>query len=223
MEQLEQLGPWYHSVTIDGYTTPGIVDPKPRAQLTLDQLPDNLDGVTVLDIGGNCGGVAFELAKHGADVTVLEVGVGYIRQGETLARLLDLPVRFVRGLVYDAPEHGRFDVVLFYGLIYHLRHPLYALDVVRSVTKEVTFLSSRVNASNSAVWSMSNVRGNQPEPSGSGEARHNWWLPSVDGMAATMAVYGFDDVKLLHQDRDRSEGFWSGRPGDVGPVVAPLS
>lgn len=209
MRELEELGPWYHTVTVDGYTTPGKVDPTVRANLALGQLPDRLDGVTVLDIGGNCGGVSFEFAKRGASCTVLEVGLRFTRQGQALARLLDLDVRFERGVVYDAGGYGRFDVVLFFGLIYHLRRPFHALDVVRSACRDWCFLSSRLNASTSPVWSMGSIRGHVPGPDE--EAAYNWWLPSLSVMPATMEIYGFSDVRQLQHDVDRAEAFWSGR------------
>lgn len=209
MQSLEQLGPWYHAVTVDGYTTPGKVDPTVRARLALDELPARLDGMTVLDIGGNCGGVAFEFAKRGAACTVLEVTDLFIRQGQVLARLLDLDVAFERGVVYDADSYGRFDVVVFYGLIYHLRRPFQALDVVRRACGDWCFLSSRLNPSTSRVWAMGSVWGHAPGPSE--EAAYNWWLPSRSAVPATLETYGFHDVRELSHDVERAEAFWSAR------------
>lgn len=209
MQQLEELGPWYHAVTVNGYTTPGKVDPTVRARLALDELPDDLTGLSVLDIGGNCGGVALELAKAGATATVLEQGAGFIRQGETLAHMLGLPVTFVRGTVYDADQFGGFDVVLFFGLIYHLRWPFHALDVVGRACRDRLFVSSRLNASLSPVWMIAGVRGHTP--AADEEAAYNWWLPSLSALPATLETYGFTDVRQLTHDTERAEAFWVAR------------
>lgn len=214
IDRLEELGPWYHSVVVGDYTTPGSVDPLRRARLALAELPEDLTGRTVLDLGGNCGGVAFEFAKRGAAATVLEAGARYVQQGRTLAEALDLEVRFERGVVYDAPGLGAFDYVLFYGLIYHLRHPFLALDQMRAITKQRLFLSSRLSPGQEKVWAIGNV-----EASAVHEHAYNWWMPSASGMEETLRVYGFADVKTLEIDTSRSEGFWSASPDPAVPLI----
>lgn len=203
---LNALQPWYHAITVGDYVTPGKVDPTVRARLALDQLPEDLTGASVVDVGGNCGGVAFEFAKRGAEATVFELSAHYRRQGEILSELLHLPVRFRHGTVYDLT--GRYDIVVCFGLIYHLRDPFRALDVLRGATRERMFISSRVNPSTGHVWAMGNVLGHVPDA----EAAHDWWLPSVRGMTATLNSYGWKDVALLAHDEERSEAFWIAHP-----------
>jgi tRNA (mo5U34)-methyltransferase len=217
-EKIAALGPWYHAVDLgDGVVTPGKVDPRPRAQLALAELPADLSGSTVLDIGGNCGGVAIEFARRGAKTTVLEIKEEFVAQGEFLADVLDLAVKFRRGVVYDLPSLGQFDYVVFYGLIYHLRHPLLALDMVRAATRRRMFLSARLCESDDLVWEMSNVAGNVAEADK--EHWFNWWLPSASAMEESMRVYGFTDIRTLDIDERRIEGFWSATPN---PAVPPL-
>jgi len=217
-QKIERLGPWYHAVDLgNGVTTPGKVDPRPRAKLALAELPADLTGATVLDIGGNCGGVAIEFARRGATTTVLEVKEEFVAQGKFLADLLQLPVTFRRGAVYDVSSLGKFDYVLFYGLIYHLRHPFLALDMVRAVTRRRMFLSARLSESQERVWEMSNVAGNVGE--GGKEHWFNWWLPSAAAMEESLRVYGFRDVRLLDMDMKRVEGFWSAAPDHTIPAM----
>ena len=103
-------------------------------------VPDRLDGLRILDIAPWNGFFSFECARRGA-AEVISLGpddpdkTGYNKTRE----LLELDnCTYVRESVYDlSPEkHGLFDVVLFLGVIYHLRHPLLALDRIHDVAKD---------------------------------------------------------------------------------------
>jgi tRNA (mo5U34)-methyltransferase len=54
-----------------------------------------------------------------------------------LKTLLNSRVEYLRASVYELPARldDRFDIVAFCGVLYHLRHPLLALDVVRTLTR----------------------------------------------------------------------------------------
>jgi len=129
-----------------GYGTAGpkdVVDHMRRLQI-----PDRLDGLRVLDIAPWNGFFSFECARRGA-AEVISLGpddpdvTGYNKTRE----LLEIDnCRYVRASVYDlSPEkHGTFDVVLFLGLIYHLRHPLLALDRIYDVAKNRLFTDSPI-------------------------------------------------------------------------------
>lgn len=100
-------------------------------------VPDDLSGASVLDIGTTNGGAAFLLERRGAArVVAVDIydpewfGVG------RLIELLDSRVEYVRASIYELGErlNETFDVVLFWGVLYHLRHPLLALDNLRAVT-----------------------------------------------------------------------------------------
>ncbi|MDD3029121.1 MAG: DUF1698 domain-containing protein [Alphaproteobacteria bacterium] len=112
------------------------------------QIPARLDGLRVLDIAPWNGFFGFECARRGA-AEVVALGpddpaeTGY----EATRALLELDqCHYVRASVYDLlPErHGTFDVVLFLGLIYHLRHPLLALDLIYDVAKDRLFTDSPI-------------------------------------------------------------------------------
>jgi tRNA (mo5U34)-methyltransferase len=103
----------------------------------LGGLPKDLGGKRVLDIGTSNGGAAFLMERWGA-ARVVAVDIyppdwfGFDR----LSRFLGSKVEYLQGSVYDLERlvgGERFDYVLFWGVLYHLRHPLLALDQVRSV------------------------------------------------------------------------------------------
>lgn len=135
---IAELGPWFHNLHLpDGRQTapdhPLGDFPAFKWRQIEDALPRNLRGARALDIGCNAGFYSFELAARGAEVLALDLDEHYLQQGRWAAQLLDPAghVEFRQGSVYDLVDvEGSFEVVLFMGVLYHLRHPLLALDVV---------------------------------------------------------------------------------------------
>jgi tRNA (mo5U34)-methyltransferase len=132
------LAPWFHNLHL-----PGGVETAPDhplgdfpsfkwAQIG-PHLPEDLAGRRVLDIGCNAGFYAFELAARGASVLAMDMDEHYLEQGRWAAARLDPEgrVEFRRMQVYDLVDVDEvFDVVLFLGVLYHLRYPQLALDLV---------------------------------------------------------------------------------------------
>jgi tRNA (mo5U34)-methyltransferase len=135
---IAELGPWFHNLHLpDGRETapehPLGDFPSFKWRQIEGSLPADLTGARALDIGCNAGFYAFELAARGAEVLALDLDEHYLQQGRWAARFLDPEgrVEFRQGSVYDLVEvEGSFEVVLFMGVLYHLRYPLLALDVV---------------------------------------------------------------------------------------------
>ena len=126
---IDSVDPWYHRIEVlPGLTTPGVND----SQLVLRalDLPADLSGLRVLDIGTRDGFFAFECERRGAEV----VAIDYMPPEDTgflVAReLLGSNIEFVQDNVYDLSyqKYGGFDLVLFLGVLYHLRDPMLALD-----------------------------------------------------------------------------------------------
>jgi tRNA (mo5U34)-methyltransferase len=118
-----------------GVWTPG-VSPVPWL-CAAAKLPADLSGATVLDIGTTNAGTAFELERRGAArVVAVDIFDPEWFGVAALKELLGSSVEYVRTSVYELAERfpERFDLVIFWGVIYHLRHPLLALDNVRAVT-----------------------------------------------------------------------------------------
>src|SRR5438046_173367 len=139
-EKLERINArsWYHSIEIEpGLVTPGM-HPLPELQQVLARVgfPESLAGLSVLDIGAYDGFFTFEAERRGAKRVVAYDLMPADYFGFSTAReLLGSRAEYVQGSVYDLePETaGTFDVVLFLGVLYHLRYPLLALDRIRRV------------------------------------------------------------------------------------------
>ena len=143
-DEIERLiaehGRWWHEIEVaPGIVTPG--DDSNRMKLPiLDALglPRDLRGKRALDIGTSDGYFAFELEKRGAEVTAIDFVPETYSGFATARKILGSRVDYRMDNVYNLkPEtYGRFDVVLFLGVLYHLRKPLAALDAIRSVTRD---------------------------------------------------------------------------------------
>jgi tRNA (mo5U34)-methyltransferase len=143
--EIDALGPWFHNLHLPGgvQTAPGhrFGDfPRFKWEHVADAVPDDLSGWSVLDIGCNAGFYSIELARRGANVLGIDVEPLYLRQAKWAAERCGLQDRlqFVEGQVYElVHEHRQFDLVWFTGVLYHLRYPTLALDLVRLVTKRL--------------------------------------------------------------------------------------
>jgi tRNA (mo5U34)-methyltransferase len=105
-------------------------------------LPERLDGASVLEVGCNAGFYSFEMKKRGAGRVVgIDTDERYLRQAAFMANQLELEVEFKQLSVYDVAQLGtHFDYVLFLGVLYHLRYPMLALDLIRKHVAHGTLL-----------------------------------------------------------------------------------
>ena len=136
----------YHSLELpDGSVWPGIIPVENlRARLAAYPLPEDLRGKRVLDIGAASGWNSFECERRGAEVLAFD----YVEYEEltALKRLRASKIEYAIADIEElTPERfGFFDYVLFFGVFYHLRHPLYAMENVCSVTRGKAFIESYV-------------------------------------------------------------------------------
>jgi tRNA (mo5U34)-methyltransferase len=135
-ERVHALGPWFHNLDLHGVpTAPShfLGDyPKIKWRHFADAIPEDLTGKSVLDIGCNAGFYAMEMKRRGAKrVLGLDSMDEYLRQARFAAEVNELDIEFRKLSVYDVGSLGeRFDIVIFMGVLYHLRHPLLALDLI---------------------------------------------------------------------------------------------
>jgi tRNA (mo5U34)-methyltransferase len=138
-ELIAAHGRWWHQIEVaPGIVTPG--DDSNRMKLPiLDELglAHDLHGRRVLDIGCSDGYFTFEAEKRGGDVTAMDFVPETYSGFATARKILDSRATYVMDNVYNLTRdtHGIFDVVLFLGVLYHLRKPLAALDSIRSVMR----------------------------------------------------------------------------------------
>jgi len=177
---------------VPGVYTPGPADLERKFQAA--SVPDDLSGMTVLDIGTSNGGAAFELERRGAERVVAvdiypESWFGF----DALKEFLASRVEYVQGSVYELPQllGEDFDIVLFWGVLYHLRHPLLALDNLRALLRGTAFLETAVcDAELEPASSVPLIRFYrrdelQGDPS-------NWFAPTVLALVEWCASSGFD-------------------------------
>lgn len=135
--EIAALAPWFHNLELDGVRTAPdhFLGDYPRRFFSMfsHALPADLTGWSVLDIGCNAGFFSFEMWRRGASSVIgIDADPRYLAQARYAAEVLGAPVRFEQRSVYDVGELAtRFDLVLFSGVLYHLRHPLLALDLLR--------------------------------------------------------------------------------------------
>jgi len=136
----------YHSLELlDGTEIPGLIPiANLRARLDAWPLPQDLRGKRVLDIGAASGWNSFECERRGAEVVAIDC-VEY-EEFTAVKRMRDSKIEYVLAEVEEisAERFGFFDYVLFFGVFYHLRHPLLALENVCAVTRGLAFIESYV-------------------------------------------------------------------------------
>jgi len=193
---------WFHSIELEpGFVTPGRADTS--AQVPRLHLPD-LTGKTVLDVGAWDGFFSFEAERRGASrVVALDTfswqprGAGTGKAGFELARrALGSSVEDLEVDVLDiAPETvgGSFDVVLFLGVLYHLRHPFLALEKLRSVTNELLILETHVDLIGTRRPAAAFYPGAELEGDWT-----NWWGPNPAAVVGMLEQAAFRDVSRVH-------------------------
>ena len=201
---------WYHTIDLGhGIVTPG-VDNTPRRIPPLG-LPDDLSRWTVLDVGAWDGALSFEVERRGAARVLATDSYCWAGEGwgtkagfEFARKALDSKVEDLDIDVLDlSPERvGAFDLVLFVGVLYHMRHPLLALERVASVTKRLLILDTHVAALNQREPVMVFYPG--AELNGDPTC---WWGPNPAAVEAMLRTVGFSriepssDRRLLKQGR----------------------
>jgi tRNA (mo5U34)-methyltransferase len=141
-QRLEETG-LYHSFRLpDGRLIHGAMDLRLQEErLASFQLPENLNGKRVLDIGPWDGYYTFEMERRGAEVVAIDyVDLDTFR---TLHKAMNSQAEYLNLDVYelDPTTIGTFDVVLCLGVLYHLKHPLLALERICAVTRDLCHLS----------------------------------------------------------------------------------
>lgn len=181
-----------------GVFTPGVSD----VTFLLDTagVPEDLTGLSVLDIGTTNGGLAFEAERRGAArVMAIDIFEPTWFGFDALAAALDSGVEFRRTSTYELTTSlagEAFDIVLFFGVLYHLRHPLLALDNVRAVTAGQCYLETAVSD-----WELAPEMRERPLTSFyrrdelAGDPS-NWFAPTVAAFEAWTGSAGFD-VELM--------------------------
>ena len=226
---------WYHRIDLPGgVTTPGWAPMDAAAY----RIPGDLSGKRVLDVGAWDGYWTFAALARGAREVVAIDDFSDHLGGAGAARLawetFDL-CREALGLsgdrcqrreisVYEVSEAalGRFDIVFCFGTIYHLRHPLLALDRLAALCNEAIFVESAILDDYSPYWGglghgypgRQMVMEFYPDDRYGGNAT-NWWVPTLECLSAMTRAAGFAKTeawKLVEKPQElaRCRGFVRG-------------
>ena len=209
--EIQRLGPWFHNMHLGGYTTAPdhfLGDyPAVKYASFRDVLPADMTGKTVLDIGCNAGFYALETKRRGASrVLGFDMEDLYLAQARFAATELGLDVEYRRMNVWQVGELGEtFDLVIFMGVLYHLRHPLLALDLIhRHVAKDQLLFQTMQRGSRDLTEVADNYDFNDTvhfsDPSYPAmyfiEKKYsndetNWWVPNRACTEAMLRASGF--------------------------------
>jgi tRNA (mo5U34)-methyltransferase len=201
-EALEASG-WWHSIDLgDGQVTPGAHElSELKENYARFGLPDDLAGKRVFDIGCWDGFYSFEAERHGAEVVAMDC---WRPENFFLARqALNSKIEFHELSVYEVNRKrvGEFDIVFFLGVLYHLRHPLLALEQVCEVTREYAIVETHV------VDRL--IEAKHPliefyELDELGGQYDNWWGPNIECLTQMLRAAGFARVEPLRQTGTRA-------------------
>ena len=219
--RVRELGDWFHNMDLGGVqTAPGhFLGDYPRVKFNgfAHALPADLEGRSVLDIGCNGGFYAIEMKRRGAGrVVAVDSDDSYLAQGRFAAEVSGFPeIEFARLDVYDVGALGeRFDLVIFMGVLYHLRHPLLALDLIREHvagdlllfqsmqrgSPEVAAIEPDYPITDKAVfdqpgWPRLHFIEHQYSQDWT-----NWWAPNAAAAQAMLRASGFDIVSHAEEE-----------------------
>jgi tRNA (mo5U34)-methyltransferase len=193
VERLAKLG-WYHSIELpDGTVLTGHQTIEQlRTRVRQFHIPEDLTGKRVLDIGAWDGWFSFEMERRGAAVLALDStkNTRLIEAKLMLGSRIDYHIGDICRLT--AKDLGTFDIVLFLGVLYHLKHPLLALENVCGMTRDMACIESFVTDNDPAAipamefYETSELRGQLD----------NWCGPSTSCLLAFARTAGFARVQL---------------------------
>jgi tRNA (mo5U34)-methyltransferase len=211
--RISELGDWFHNLDLHGVpTAPNhfLGDfPNIKWKYISAAFPEDLTGAHILDIGCNGGFYSIQLKRRGAErVLGIDVDDRYLNQARFAAEQLGLNIEFEKRSVYDIVNiPGQFDYVLFMGVFYHLRYPLFALDnIIKKVRGKLIFQTmlrgseeTKAYQENYHFWNKSIFSDPQFPQMYFIEHRYaddptNWWIPNASACEAMLRSSGLEIV-----------------------------
>jgi len=201
-KQIESEQYWFQSIELPGgIVTPGWSNPKTE-KLPFFGLPHEMGGMRVLDIGHAEGFFSFEAERRGArEVVAIETYPPMIRKFNICRSAFGSSAQSFRASVYDLnpKTFGTFDLIFFFGVLYHLRHPLLALEKIHSVCTGTLLMQTATSGDASeppkAEFHPSGVQSGPAEkPSYDPSC---FWFPNIACCVAMLAHVGFQQIERL--------------------------
>jgi tRNA (mo5U34)-methyltransferase len=193
---------WKHTMDLGR----GVVTSSEGGNLVLIKrlgLPERVDGLSVLDVGAWDGFFSFEAERRGARRVLATDSFQWDGGGWGTKTGFELARRALGSRVEDrtidvldiSPETvGTFDLVLFLGVLYHMRHPLLALERVASVTGQHLILETVVDM----------LQCTRPAAAFyfNAELAHDktsWFGPNIACVTAMLRNVGFQRVTVIYK------------------------
>jgi tRNA (mo5U34)-methyltransferase len=219
-EKTKELGKWFHNINLNGVLTAPdhfLGDyPNVKFQNFEHAIPKDLKGITVLDIGCNAGFYSIEMKRRGAEHVVgIDTDERYLAQARFASKILKTEIEFRNMSVYDvAALNEKFDVVIFMGVLYHLRHPLLALDLLyENAVKDLLIFQSMQRGSDKVepvnpdydFWQTDIFQRSDFPQMYFIEHRYsddptNWWIPNRACTEAMLRSSGFKIIDHPEQE-----------------------
>jgi tRNA (mo5U34)-methyltransferase len=197
--ELESLEGWWQSFDLpDGRHIQGVESVEGLTKrINQYPIPQDLTGARVLEIGTWDGWFAFEMERRGASVVAIDCWDN--PKFHEIHRLLGSRVEYRVMDVYDLTPAtvGRFDIVLFMGVLYHLKHPLLALERVCALTTDMaavdSFILQEKLRAGEAVPKRPMLEFYENEEFGG--QYDNWCAPNLECLMAMCRTAGFARVE----------------------------
>lgn len=194
----------YHSLELpDGSIIEGVI-PVMALQQRLRNLgvPESLKGKRILDVGAASGWNSFELEKRGAEVVAVDCVL--YDEFKAFHSIVNSSVDYkIMDVSEICPESvGTFDITFFLGVLYHLRHPLLALESLCAITREWAFVESYVIDSAAAPISKNLLEFYEIDELG-GQI-DNWFGVTTACLMALCRSAGFATVELKYSEGGRA-------------------
>lgn len=206
--------PWFHSIDLGN----GVITKGAKAASILESEADVVfryfePGSSVLDIGAWDGFFSFMAKRRGASRVLATdhfswVGGGWgTKRSFDFARAtlkLEIDEKVIDPSDMTADTVAASDVVLFLGVLYHLKHPLYILERVAPLAKKQFIVETQLDVTDiprpAAAFYPGRELGNDPT---------NWWGPNVPAVIAMLQTVGFQRVAYTaHPSYPGSRGFF---------------
>ncbi|HJT68361.1 MAG TPA: TIGR04290 family methyltransferase [Pyrinomonadaceae bacterium] len=232
-QRVEALGQWFHNLDLRGVQTAPdhfLGDyPQTKWERFSASIPEDLTGKAVLDVGCNAGFYSLQMKRRGAErVVAIDTDEQYLAQARFAAKVSNADIEFRNLSVYRVADlHEQFDLVLFMGVLYHLRHPLLALELLHEhAVRDLLITQSLLRGSKEST----SLPGDYPFREQDAfkddafprmyfiEKRFandptNWWIPNRACFEAMLRSTGFEIL-----DHPEDEVFICRRTDIPGPV-----
>ena len=165
------------------------------------RLPTDLTGKRILDVGAWHGAFSFECERRGAsEVVAFSLEDPELTGFHRIKALLNSKVEYVVGSVYNLQDYklGQFDVILFLGVLYHLRYPLLAIDQLLGACRGELFIETHIiqEFNGLPIWRFYPGAELNNDPS-------NWFGPNIAAVITAFQTAGFD-ISLVEAWGDRA-------------------